>query len=794
MDRPPDSLRSIRIARLFLPALILLLLAVPAANANHWEKTVIAEIGADDGSNAIAVINGLPVVAYIKGMDVMYATYDPLKDTWTSELIQTDIPSSSTNVNQYREIKLVDWNGKPAIAWMGRHTGMGDLWAVRFAYKDTFGWHVESVWDEDIHGFDLQIGPGSVPYISMAAYHQDNMHVVFGPVDLYHRTGANTWVGEWVTETICDNGDTVLAFDNGLPRVAYYREKDHNNCELWYAAKNSDGSWQRSRLRDFSQFYYFTLSSLTFTSDHRPFILGCRCPNPLYYPDPANQYFALFYSGADITSPDAWSEETPFVQGNGLLSAAAKEFWGGGTYYHITYFNSLSSSIGYIERSPTGYGTPETVASGARNLGNVFDYDYWNCTSPAGIGPHIAYDEDNPVIVYQEQDGSSIRLVSVRALDPPEILSISPSSGQMGTNVTTTLTGNGFLAGAGVRLVKGGKEETAIHATNVVRVSSTTITCTFALPYLQELGDWDVIVTNPDGRSAECLKGFRIEPPSLSVTSITPNSGTSGRTVSFNITGTGFVKMMEISLFSPEGTGHTDTTTYTLISPTQISCDLRLPDGAGVYSLKVISPDNDKEAILPNAFTVLPWWLTATSITPNTGVRGSTVTATIKGSAFVSGATVTLKRSGSADITARSVIPRTEAELLCTFDLPSSAAAGAWTVRVRLPDGQSANIANGFTITEPPSTTIATTATTVATTIPTTGVGQVPGGASVPRDLNTDGKYEDVNGNGRRDFADVTLYFNQMTWIATNEPLSSFDYNGNGRIDFADVTWLFDHL
>jgi PKD repeat protein len=70
----------------------------------------------------------------------------------------------------------------------------------------------------------------------------------------------------------------------------------------------------------------------------------------------------------------------------------------------------------------------------------------------------------------------------------------------------------------------------------------------------------------------------------------------------------------------------------------------------------------------------------------------------------------------------------------------------------------------------------------------------VPGGTGAPRDLDTDGRCEDVNGNGRADFADVVLYFNQMSWIAANMPSASFDYNGNGRIDFADVVWLFNHL
>src|SRR5665647_1577736 len=67
----------------------------------------------------------------------------------------------------------------------------------------------------------------------------------------------------------------------------------------------------------------------------------------------------------------------------------------------------------------------------------------------------------------------------------------------------------------------------------------------------------------------------------------------------------------------------------------------------------------------------------------------------------------------------------------------------------------------------------------------------VPTSELSPTDLNGDGVYEDVNGNMRYDFADVVLYFNQMGWIAANEPIAAFDYNGNGRIDFADVVLLF---
>ncbi len=68
-----------------------------------------------------------------------------------------------------------------------------------------------------------------------------------------------------------------------------------------------------------------------------------------------------------------------------------------------------------------------------------------------------------------------------------------------------------------------------------------------------------------------------------------------------------------------------------------------------------------------------------------------------------------------------------------------------------------------------------------------------PGG-DTPLDADGDGLYDDTNGNGRKDFADVVLFFNQMTWIAANEPVPAFDCNGNGRIDFADVVWLFNNL
>jgi PKD repeat protein len=70
----------------------------------------------------------------------------------------------------------------------------------------------------------------------------------------------------------------------------------------------------------------------------------------------------------------------------------------------------------------------------------------------------------------------------------------------------------------------------------------------------------------------------------------------------------------------------------------------------------------------------------------------------------------------------------------------------------------------------------------------------VPGYAAVPGDPNEDCIYEDLNANGRLDFADVVVYFNQMSWITANEPVEGFDLNYNGRIDFADIIVLFTRI
>jgi hypothetical protein len=57
-----------------------------------------------------------------------------------------------------------------------------------------------------------------------------------------------------------------------------------------------------------------------------------------------------------------------------------------------------------------------------------------------------------------------------------------------------------------------------------------------------------------------------------------------------------------------------------------------------------------------------------------------------------------------------------------------------------------------------------------------------------------DGRPGPVPGRSRPDYADVTLFFEQLNWIAANEPAAAFDLNGNDRMDFDDIVRLFQEV
>jgi PKD repeat protein len=75
-----------------------------------------------------------------------------------------------------------------------------------------------------------------------------------------------------------------------------------------------------------------------------------------------------------------------------------------------------------------------------------------------------------------------------------------------------------------------------------------------------------------------------------------------------------------------------------------------------------------------------------------------------------------------------------------------------------------------------------------------TGVVTLPDQTLPPTDPDNDGLYEDLNGNGRKDYNDLQLFYSNLIWIADNEPRASFDFNGNERIDFNDLQIIYNEM
>ncbi|MGE5606923.1 MAG: OmpA family protein [Bacteroidota bacterium] len=89
----------------------------------------------------------------------------------------------------------------------------------------------------------------------------------------------------------------------------------------------------------------------------------------------------------------------------------------------------------------------------------------------------------------------------------PMIKMIIPNRGSNDGPITVVLTGKNFDKKASAKLSKSGKE---IEGSNTNVVSGDNASTTFDLKN-QEPGDYDVIVTNPDGKSGVLAGGFTIE-------------------------------------------------------------------------------------------------------------------------------------------------------------------------------------------------------------------------------------------------------------------------------------------
>lgn len=91
---------------------------------------------------------------------------------------------------------------------------------------------------------------------------------------------------------------------------------------------------------------------------------------------------------------------------------------------------------------------------------------------------------------------------------------------------------------------------------------------------------------------------------------------------------------------------------------------------------------------------------------------------------------------------------------------------------------------------------VASDTDTVSVTVVSDSPSPLPGRDAVPRDIDDDGVYEDVDGDGEVTLADVELYYTEIYQNRSSEYVQSnkkyFDVTGDGEITLHDVQALFE--
>jgi phosphatidylserine/phosphatidylglycerophosphate/cardiolipin synthase-like enzyme len=208
-------------------------------------------------------------------------------------------------------------------------------------------------------------------------------------------------------------------------------------------------------------------------------------------------------------------------------------------------------------------------------------------TAPA----HAAGSVD--VVVTNPDNQSITRASCFKYVAPPSaptITSISPNTGLTTGGTLLTITGSNFNYGATVKL-------DGVLATTITVINSTTIT---ARTNSHAAGTVDVVLTNYQGASVTSTGGFTFTSPSSTaptLTSVTPNSGSTDGGTNVTLTGTRFVSGATVSFAGVAATN------VSVASATSITATTPAHN-AGAVNDTVTNPNNES-ASLTNAFSYI---------------------------------------------------------------------------------------------------------------------------------------------------------------------------------------------
>jgi hypothetical protein len=193
--------------------------------------------------------------------------------------------------------------------------------------------------------------------------------------------------------------------------------------------------------------------------------------------------------------------------------------------------------------------------------------------------------------------GGETRTTGMRVLPAgPALASLSPASGAAGTSVVVTLTGSGFVAGDTTVTVGGAA---LVSVSNVVVVSETALTATFAIHATANAGAYPVTVATSGGISE--ARTFTVTAvtgappgPAPTLATVTANSGSAsgGRGVTLTGTSLGGTTGVTFGGVAATSVNVVNSTTVTAVTPAH---------AVGAVDVVLTSPGGS--ATLTNGFT-----------------------------------------------------------------------------------------------------------------------------------------------------------------------------------------------
>ncbi len=306
-----------------------------------------------------------------------------------------------------------------------------------------------------------------------------------------------------------------------------------------------------------------------------------------------------------VTATGSYSATAPLSSGQWIMQMVAFR-----TPSSLPTVSNVSPSSGStaggtaVTITGTNFATGATVTFGGTAATNVavVNSTTITATTPAGSAGAVTV-----TVTVGGQSGSLASGFSYTL--PPTVSNVSPNSGSTSGGTAVTITGTNFAAGTTATF--GGAA-----ATNVVVVNGTTITATTPPG---SAGAVTVTVT-VSGQSGSLASGFTyVVIPTVS--SVSPNGGSTAGGTAVTITGTNFAAGATVTF------GGTAATNVVVVNSTTITATT---PAAGPGAVTVTVTVNGQSGSLANGFTyAIP--PTVSSISPNSGSTAGGTAVTIAG-------------------------------------------------------------------------------------------------------------------------------------------------------------------